>query len=42
MTAATDLRMAKLTAATLRALMHDVPEIDAHVRRAANERLAIS
>jgi aromatic-L-amino-acid/L-tryptophan decarboxylase len=40
--AATDLRMAKLTAATLRALMHDVPEIDAHVWRAANERLAIS
>jgi CRP-like cAMP-binding protein len=36
------LRMAKLTAATLRALMHDVPEIDAHVWRAANERLAIS
>ena len=40
--AATDLRMAKLTAATLRALMRDAPAIDAHVRRAANERLAIS
>ena len=40
--AATDLRMAKLTASTLRALMRDVPAIDAHVRRAASERLAIS
>ena len=42
MIAATDLRLAKLSAATLRALMLDVPEIDAAVRRAANERLAIS
>jgi aromatic-L-amino-acid/L-tryptophan decarboxylase len=40
--AATDLRMAKLTAGTLRALMHDVPEIDAAVRQAVAERLATS
>jgi aromatic-L-amino-acid/L-tryptophan decarboxylase len=40
--AATDLRMAKLTAATLRGLMRDVPEVDAAVRRAAAERLTIS
>ena len=38
--AATDLRMAKLTADTLRALMRAVPEVDAEVRRAAAERLA--
>jgi aromatic-L-amino-acid/L-tryptophan decarboxylase len=40
--AATDLRLAKLTANTLRALMRDIPEIDARVREAANERLATS
>ena len=39
--AATDLRMAKLTADTLRELMRAVPEVDAAVRRAAAERLAI-
>ena len=40
--AATDLRLAKLTAATLRALMGQVPAIDATVRRVAAERLAVS
>jgi aromatic-L-amino-acid/L-tryptophan decarboxylase len=40
--AATDLRMAKLSAETLRALMADSPEIDAAIRRAASERLAVS
>jgi CRP-like cAMP-binding protein len=40
--ATTDLRLAKLTANTLRALMRDVPEIDARVREAATERLATS
>ena len=38
--AATDLRMAKLSAATLRALMHDVPAIDARsgARRTSGSR----
>jgi aromatic-L-amino-acid/L-tryptophan decarboxylase len=40
--AATDLRLAKLTAATLRALMDAVPAIDEAVRRAAAERLAVT
>ena len=40
--AASDLRLAKLSAAALRELMHDVPAIDAAIRRAASERLAIS
>ena len=38
--AAGDLRMARLTAETLRELMGAVPEVDAAVRRAAAERLA--
>ena len=42
MVAASDLRLARLTAATLRELMRDVPAIDAAIRRAASERLAIS
>jgi CRP-like cAMP-binding protein len=40
--AASDLRLARLTAATLRELMRDLPAIDAAIRRAASERLAIS
>ena len=40
--AASDLRLARLTAATLRELMREVPAIDAAIRRAASERLAIS
>ena len=40
--AASDLRLAKLSAAALRELMHEVPAIDAAIRRAASERLAIS
>ena len=40
--AATDLRLAKLTAETLRALMGAEPAIDEAVRRAAAERLAVS
>jgi CRP-like cAMP-binding protein len=39
--AASDLRLARLTAATLRELMRDLPAIDAAIRRAASERLAI-
>ena len=42
MVAASDLRLAKLSAAALRELMHEVPAIDAAIRRAASERLAIS
>jgi aromatic-L-amino-acid/L-tryptophan decarboxylase len=38
----TDLRLAKLTAETLRALMRSVPEVDAAIRHAAAERLATS
>lgn len=40
--AAGDLRLARLTAAALRELMREVPAIDAAIRRAASERLAIS
>ena len=40
--ATTDLRLAKLTADTLRSLMRTVPAIDEAVRRAAAERLAVS
>jgi CRP-like cAMP-binding protein len=40
--AASDLRLAKLSAAALRELMRDVPAIDVAIRRAASERLAIS
>ena len=39
---ATGLRLAKLSAAALRELMRDVPAIDAAIRRAASERLAIT
>ena len=42
MVAAGDLRLARLTAATLRELMREVPAVDAAIRRAASERLAIS
>ena len=38
---ATGLRLAK-RAAALRELMHEVPAIDAAIRRAASERLAIT
>jgi hypothetical protein len=40
--AASDLRLAKLSAGALRELMREVPAIDAAIRRAASERLAIS
>jgi CRP-like cAMP-binding protein len=40
--AATDLRLAKVSAATLRSLMGAVPAIDEEVRRVAAERLAVS
>jgi len=40
--AATDLRLARLTAETLRALMSQVPAVDEAIRRAAAERLAVS
>jgi CRP-like cAMP-binding protein len=40
--AAEDLRLAKLTAETLRSLMGAVPAIEEAVRQAATERLAVS
>jgi hypothetical protein len=40
--AATDLRLAKLSAETLRGLMREAPAIDEAIRRAAAERLAVS
>jgi glutamate/tyrosine decarboxylase-like PLP-dependent enzyme len=40
--AAADLRLARITAGALRELMRDAPEVEALVRRAASERLAIT
>ncbi len=40
--ATTDIRLARLPAETLRALMRDAPAVDEAIRRAAAERLVVS